>query len=266
MTDEFDVAQNEATDEVETETQAVAVEDNGQDNPQPPEGDESEATAPAEEPEGEKSESQKRRERRKANMQRLKDEAAAALGTVDRIKEAAKGETEPTREEFEDPDDYVAAKAAYMGSQAFVQREQRAAEAQAQAATRQLSAEQQVAWREQQADARTRHADYDAVVNNPTLVLSSSVAQLVTQSDVAGDLAYHVASNPAKAAELSSMTPMDAAREIGRMEAMLTPPQPKTKTAAPTPLKPVRGGGKPIADPSKMSMSEYRAWRQNSGG
>lgn len=265
MTDETAVAPEGATEEVATEAVEAEVETEGQvEDGQPPKGEE-----PQEEetPEGEKTESQKRRERKKAHLQRLKDEAAAAQEAVNRIKEAAKGDVEPKRGDFDDPDDYVAAKAAYMGSQAFAQREARAAQAQAEAAARQLSVEQQAAWREAQAEARTRHKDYDAVIGNPQLQVSEGLVTMIAQSETAGDLSYAVASDPAKALQLSRMNPVDAARELGRMEALLSVPKPKTKTAAPTPLKPVRGGGgQSVPNIDDMSPAEFRAWRAAGNG
>jgi hypothetical protein len=55
-------------------------------------------------------------------------------------------------------------------------------------------------------------------------------------------LAYQLAKTPGLAAELNAMSPRDAAREIGRLEAKAALPERKVTTKAPAPLRPVSGG------------------------
>lgn len=106
------------------------------------------------------------------------------------------------------------------------------------------------------------YPDFEAVVRNDELQISAPVAQMIMQSDKAHDLAYHVAANPALALELSRMAPVEAARKLGRIEATLSRPAPRTVTQAPPPAARLKGGDVPAKDPEKMSMDEYRAWRE----
>lgn len=79
-------------------------------------------------------------------------------------------------------------------------------------------------------------------------------------------LVYQLASNPQLAAELNAMSPRDAARAIGRLEAKVSLPNPKKQTSAPKPIVPPSGGATPPKDPSNMTMDEYVKWRANGGG
>ena len=213
------------------------------------------------EDEGEKSEAAKRRERRKASMERLKANETEALKRLERIKQAATAEAEPSRDDFPDPDDYTAAKAAWFGQQSYVKREQGAAQAELDAIAQMRTAETEAAWQEQVAAARSTYPDWDKVVNDPTVPIAPHVANLIKTSDMGAEVAYHLAANRADAARLSSLHPVDAAREMGRLEATLTAPKPKTQTAAPPPITPVSGRAQPARDPSKMSYADYKKWR-----
>jgi hypothetical protein len=68
--------------------------------------------------------------------------------------------------------------------------------------------------------------------------------ETMQESDMGAEVAYHLASNPAEAQRIASLTPRAQAREIGRIEAMLSQPsKPKAKTVsdAPEPVASARG-------------------------
>lgn len=69
-------------------------------------------------------------------------------------------------------------------------------------------------------------------------------------------LAYQLAKNPSVAAELNAMSPRDAAREIGRLEAKATLPERKTITKAPAPLTKISGGAAPTVDVHALAKSD----------
>jgi len=69
-------------------------------------------------------------------------------------------------------------------------------------------------------------------------------------------LAYQLAKNPRLAAELNAMSARDAAREIGRLEAKVSLPQPKKQTQAPKPLTPPSGGASPPKDIVSAAKSD----------
>ncbi|MEZ0171033.1 hypothetical protein [Microvirga sp. TS319] len=89
------------------------------------------------------------------------------------------------------------------------------------------------------------------------------VEDLILRAGEKGPLiAYHLSKNPAKAADLNAMSPVEAARAVGRLEATLSLPKPNKTTRTAPPLTPVRGGGSAPLDASRMSMEEYAEARR----
>lgn len=239
-------------------------------------------TAPPE-PEGEdgekKTAASQRREREKAQKERLRTERDQALAEAkaaqerrDRILTAGKAEKPPTESEYQDPLEYVAAKAVWAAGQQMNQREAREigeAEEAAKARAAVLDkAEQDLinqAWVGHVSEAKARYADFDAVALAPDVPVTPAMARLIQTSDVGADVLYHLGQNRALAAEIAALQPYEAARAIGRLEATITTPRPRTSTNAPAPISPVKGGAPVGKDPAKMSLAEFSAWRASGG-
>lgn len=129
----------------------------------------------------------------------------------------------------------------------------------AQATAAQLAGE---AFSYREAEARERLPDYDAVTRNPNVPITPDMAEVIRDSDVGPELAYHLGKNPQEALRLAQLHPTRRAVEMGKLEARLTRPKPVGKQP-PEPVRPVNGiaaGGS--KDPGSMSMSEYAAWRK----
>lgn len=261
-------------DQIESPNEAVVSEDTASEATETTEGQEESQPAKDDDKSSEdKTESQKRRERRKAHEQKLMSEAAEAKREaeetrkrLDRIKAAYQGEAAPKESDFPDPLEYAAASAVFRQRQADVAREQRAIEEQANEHDQRASALEQErrtqrieALEDQKADARSRYADFDAVFDRA--FIPQHVAELVLESEQAADVAYHLGQKPALAREIAQMHPLAAARELGRIEAMISLPKPNIATQAPEPITPVRGQASAQRDPAKMSFEEYRKWR-----
>lgn len=88
------------------------------------------------------------------------------------------------------------------------------------------------------------------------LAPSDAVANLVLESDKSAHLAVHLAENPTLLDRLNRMSPMQANREIGRLEARLSSPPPRKATQAPKPVAPVKGAARPSFDPNKASVGD----------
>lgn len=226
------------------------------------------------------SRSKARREARKLAHERAKEEArtaaaaaAQAEATLDQIRKAAQGREPPKQEDFKTYDDFIIASATYAARQAAVEDRQagvaeqkQAAERAAEAARQRAAAEAAAMFREAAVDAKTRYADFEAVIlGEGGYAVSPALAEMIAYSEVPADLAYHVARDRDLAARLSSMNPVEAARHLGRIEAQITAPKPRIETRAPDPIAPVRGTGSAIRDPEKMSPAEYDAWRSAGG-
>lgn len=217
-----------------------------------------------------------RRERDKQYKQKLRDEANEARAAREeaeqkrqRILDAGAQEKAPEEKDFEDYTEYVAAKAVWRHAQQAAQREMTEADTAAEQARQKEQAiqrqEKQLLaqhWSEQARAAQGKYQDFQEVVAADGLFPADShLPDLVMSSDVAGDLAYAVASDRNLHDTLLRMSPVEASRELGRIEARLTSPQPRTQSNAPEPISPVRPKASASKDPAKMSFAEYKAWR-----
>ncbi len=228
-------------------------------------------TPPAEGQPEEKSESAKRREREKAYRARLQSEAAEAKAEADQAKarrqailDAGKQEAAPREADFPDPIEFAAAKAIWGAEQRLTEREAKNAGEAAKAAEDKVEAISQreraviaEAWTVQVAEAKARYADFETVAMANDLPVTKSMGELIMTSDQGPDVLYHLGQNRALAAQIAAMNPVEAARAIGRIEATLTTPKPRTETNAPPPISPVRGSAGASLNPDKMSMEDY---------
>jgi hypothetical protein len=108
--------------------------------------------------------------------------------------------------------------------------------------------------------AREKFADYDAVAHNPNVPITPAMAEIIRDSDVGPDLAYHLGKNVPEAARIAALPFGRQAAELGKLEARITAPKPLPKQP-PAPVQPVGGastGGS--KDPGKMSEAEYIEW------
>ena len=244
-----------------------------------PEGTEGQVeTPPAEGQPEEKSESAKRREREKAYKDRLKQEAAEAKADAEKEKarkqallDAAKQEAPPKEADFPDPIEYAAAKAIWGAEQRLTEREVKnageavkAAEDRAEEISKREREVLVNAWMNTREEAKTRYADFETVALRgwePSPVMTD----LILTSDVGADVAYHLGQNHALAAQIAAMNPVEAARAIGRIEAGIVQPKPRTETKAPDPISPVRGSAAAARDPEKMSYRDFVKFRENGG-
>lgn len=274
-----DVALPDAPETDQQEGARPAGQDDAENAARGPDGAAGGGEQPAED--GEASRSKQRREQRKAEIQRLRDSEAQALARaqelereLEKIRTKTAGDA-PRRDKFDDPDDYIAARAAWevrtgqaRETEAEAQERLRAAEdARKTASTEHLRAAQ-AHYAEQATEARTRYADFDTVVNDPTVPISQKLAEMIVMSDTPADLVYSIAGNRPLAAQLSALSisnPVEAARHLGRLEASLTAPQARIETRAPPPITPVRGKAGAQKDPADMSPAEFAAWRAKGG-
>lgn len=169
---------------------------------------------------------------------------------------------EPRIEQYDNFDAYVAAKAAYIAdsriNETLTRREAQQL-AEREAADRQKSAE---TFRQRAAKMTATLPDFEEVVANSEAPMSPPMRYAIESSELGPQMAYHFANNTSEAEDIARMSPMDAARAIGRLEERLSKPVEKKTTSAPAPLKPIGGAGKVSKDPADMSQKEFEAWRK----
>lgn len=256
----------DAIAETEAQTEQEAEESQALDGEAPEGKEESKPEGAEEKPDNRTRETaQERKERQRAARERQEAELEATKARLDRIKKASKGVEEPNREDFTDPDEYIAAKAAFRVAKATTAREEAFVESEVEEIEAQQKAVVEQAWSEQMQDARQRYPDFDQAISDPNVPYFGAVPNLIKSSDMGADLAYHLAKNRADALRISQLEPLAAAKEMGRLEAILSTPQPKTETKAPPPIEALDGAAQPSKDPAKMTPDQYRAWRQSGG-
>ena len=111
---------------------------------------------------------------------------------------------------------------------------------------------------------RKKHADFDEVVGNQELPISQDMLQLMAESDVGADVAYHLGKNPAEARRLAMMPPAMMGREMARLELkMNAQPAPSIPTPIDTGSNVSGVGESTVPDLSKLSTEEYIKQRRS---
>ena len=157
-------------------------------------------------------------------------------------------EAPPNIDQFNTVDEYAEALAVSKAEQLLADRE----------AKRQQT-ELLESYHDREEEARNKYDDFEQVAYNPSLPITTVMAQTIQSSDVGPDLAYYLGTNPKEADRISRLQPFMQAKEIGRIEAKLisSPPAKKTSTA-PAPISPVtaRSSGNPIYDTTDPRSSK----------
>ena len=157
----------------------------------------------------------------------------------------------PPVDQFDSVDAYAEAKAIKLIEQRDQQRQQ---------------AEILEAYHEREEEARSKYDDFEQVAYNPSLKITTVMAQAIQASDAGPDVAYYLGSNPKETDRISRLSPILQAKEIGRIEAKIATDVPvKRTTSAPAPISPVtaRTSGNPSYDTTDprstktMSASEW---------
>lgn len=89
--------------------------------------------------------------------------------------------------------------------------------------------------------ARDKYPDYDELFDSA--IISEAMSEPILTSDNGPEIAVFLAKNPDIARKLYRLSPVDAAREIGKIEAKLDDAPETTTSNTPPPIKPVRPKG-----------------------
>lgn len=235
--------------EQETDTQVVetpaTVETPASETPETPENETEEKAAEGEKPEAEE-EPKPKRESGYDRMKRKNQFLQTEILRLQQAKETpAEAGTPPREEDFNgDWGKYIAATAAYEAAKAV--KGSLADDRKAASETRLAELRQEVLedFNERAEAFKAKATDFDSVVSkyvDSGGKFSDAIRELVTDSDVGPQLTYHLAKNPALASKLNALSPLQAAKEIGKLENDLSRP-PNRTTKAPPPAKPLTGG------------------------
>lgn len=181
--------------------------------------------------------------------------------------------TQPPRlEEYQDVDSYLNARDAWVLEQAEARIFQKASEQsqrnEVEQRQHQHEVERQIRverFKAQEMDAATRYPDYSQAVASPHVMQAiqtrPDILENVLDSEHGAELAYFLAKNPAQLQTLTTLSPLAAVREIGRIEQMFMGSPKRQATNAPDPVRTVGGKAEAGRNPENMSIPEYRKWR-----
>lgn len=185
---------------------------------------------------------------------------SVAAGQAQTSAEAAP--QKPVAEQFNDYGDYVEALTDWKAEQAVAKRMEADS-------SRKVADTQAQTFMERQSAFRAVAADYDEVVGGSTAPVSAHVQSVILDSERGPELAYYLGKNPTALTALNSLSPLSAAREIGRLEASFAKPATaaeKKFSNTPAPANTTAAQGR-ATKPSlaTANMDEYMAQRKAQG-
>ena len=171
--------------------------------------------------------------------------------------QAPKVDEEPQPSQFNDAFEYAKALAEYTADQRIGEMRRQDAEAK-QAQERQKVIE---TWASKVQAAKASMPDFDDIVASSDVVVNDDIRDAILESDVGPQILYHLAENDDVAKRIAGLTPKQALREIGKLEARFeakeTKPEPTpiTRSKAPAPINPLRG-----SNPADVPLSANGEW------
>lgn len=191
-------------------------------------------------------------------------EGKGAQETKPDLNKEAKTEGKPKADDFDSHDEYVEALADWKTEQKLKEHDARQRETQAK-----TEHQSQVETYQQGIQVlMEKHEDFEEALESvDDIRVSPAVQQLLLDSKNGPDLTYHLAKNREEFERINKLSPLAAARELGKFEAGLSKPEPKQEarkqTKAPDPIKPLSGSGKSQSEKTiyddGLSQAEFEA-------
>ena len=203
---------------------------------------------------------QREEARKEAQREREAREALEArLAALERqpAPQAPKVDEEPQPSQFNDAFEYAKALAEYTADKRIAEMKQDEAKAR-QAQERQKVIE---TWASKVQQAKATLPDFDDIVASSDVVVNDDIRDAILESDVGPQILYHLAENEDVAKKIAGLSPKQALREIGKLEARFevkeTAPETKTivRSKAPAPIQPLRG-----SSPADVPLSSNGEW------
>jgi hypothetical protein len=171
----------------------------------------------------------------------------------------------PDPKKFETLDEYLEALSDYKVGVALKQERERVAKEQQESLQARRVAEERQQWNTRVGEARKKHADFDTVALNPDLpIIEGSAADWwVMNSEHGAEVLYHYGQHPDQLEALNQLSPVEAARELAKLEiSLLAPPKPAPLPKAPRPPSEANPTGKvdPIA--TALQAGDFATYRR----
>jgi flagellar biosynthesis GTPase FlhF len=136
--------------------------------------------------------------------------------------------------------------------------------------TREKEQAKKQTFKQRETDFAKANPDYISLTRDPSLPFTRAIVELTAESEKGPEVLYYLAKNREIADRIAELSPVAAAREIGRIEAKLekppapTPPLPRPAPVSQAPPPPPRLETSEPAiekDPDQMSMGDWLKWR-----
>lgn len=154
--------------------------------------------------------------------QRLRDEVTRLGGDPNAVGSTIEVPEAPDASKYQ----YGEQDVDYIRDHAKYEAKMEVLENQAKATFKAQAAELDAKWTKNQVEAHKKYPDFDEVVvkggSENKWPCPPVIAVAIKDSDVGADVAYHLASNPEEAKRIATLTPLEQAREFGRIEERLT--------------------------------------------
>ena len=149
---------------------------------------------------------------------------------------------------------------AYFDAQIEHLAEKRAADKLAERERSQEAERRNESFIEKAEEAAERYADFQSVVGNPALRINDEMAEFISESEHGADVAYFLGKHPDRAADISRLSPIKAARELTRIESELAARPKATPSKAPEPITPVGVRGKASSSSLPSDSDDIDTW------
>jgi hypothetical protein len=254
--DDAEPIESEVENEPEAEDEAPAIENEGK--PSKLKARFSELTKQREQA---RADAQRERDAREALEARL-----AALEQGQAPRQALVADAKPTPDQFTDAFEYAEALAEFSAERALKERDRQDLERKAQ----EQQAKVVQTWTKRLEAAKVEIDDFDEMVSSSDIVVPNHIRDAILESDVGPQILYHLASNQDQARSFNDLTPAQALRAIGKLEAKFEksetskPERSVVKSKAPAPINPIKSSNA-TADNLVNSKGEfhgtYAAWK-----
>ena len=198
-------------------------------------------------------EERREKERLLSLVERLSDN-----GRPQKQETQSQGLSEPKREDFDDYEQFIEARAEFRAVKAVEARFKEQEQRQQQATQQSAQAKTLQDWNAKVSSAREKYADFDDAVA-VDVPISKAMSEAMLDSDKGAEVAYYLAKNPSEAARIAALSPNGQIREIGKLEDRVA--KPVKASSAPDPIRPVGArsvGSDPLSDTLPMSQ-----WAEN---
>lgn len=204
-------------------------------------------------------EKQEQRERAEAAEARL----AKVLDRVEEVLPKPKEQQAPKREDFDDPEQYIEAKAEWIAEQETAKRLDEKQRADLDNAVKLEQNEILTKYNERRAEIVKELDDFEEVALNDEIRIPMPAVQAILMHKDGPRIQYYLGQHPEEAAKLFELNPLQA---VGRIHEIGLEVKASVRqvSKAPDPIKPL--GSRDSAsqkDPAEMSMDEYAAYAKS---